>query len=68
MKYIDISAHNGALNFEKVKSLYDGVMIRLSYGTDGAGQVYGVDKMADRNIRECHRCLLYTSPSPRDRG
>lgn len=55
MKYIDISAHNGALNFEKVKSLYDGVMIRLSYGTDGAGQVYGVDKMADRSIRECHR-------------
>ena len=49
MKGIDVSEHNGIINWEKVKSQIDFAIIRVSYG------MKKVDKMAIRNIEECIR-------------
>ena len=49
MKYIDISEHQGEIDFSKVKGSVDGVMIRCGYGQNG------VDKQFTRNISECNR-------------
>lgn len=49
MKGIDVSEHNGIINWEKVKSQIDFAIIRVSYGQ------HKVDKMAKRNIEECIR-------------
>ena len=49
-KYIDVSTHQGEIDWEKVKSAgIDGVMIRAGYG-QGV-----VDKQFVRNISECNR-------------
>lgn len=49
MKGIDVSEHNGIINWEKVKSQIDFAIIRVSYG------LHSIDKMAKRNIEECIR-------------
>ena len=54
MHIIDISEHNGAVDFRKVAQKAEGVMVRLSLGFNG-DDVYRMDKRADRNIRACHR-------------
>lgn len=47
MKYIDISEHQGRIDWEKVEA--DGVMIRAGYGRNN------IDKQFLRNISECNR-------------
>lgn len=47
IKYIDISEHNGIVDFEHIK--VDGVMIRAGYGRNN------IDKQFVRNISECNR-------------
>ena len=49
MKYIDISEHQGQIDFAKVKGSVDGVILRCGYGQNG------IDKQFQRNIRECNR-------------
>lgn len=49
MKGIDVSEHNGIINWEKVKTQIDYVIIRATYG------MKKVDKMAIRNIEESIR-------------
>lgn len=50
MQGIDISTHNGTVNFEKVKKAgIDFVMIRAGYGKNN------IDKQFKRNISECNR-------------
>lgn len=49
MKYIDISEHQGEIDFTKVKPNVDGVIIRAGYGQNN------IDKQFVRNIRECNR-------------
>lgn len=51
--YPDISEHNGAVNFERMKQHAGGVMIRLSLGfrDDGEGNVYRLDNRALANIK-----------------
>ena len=49
MKGIDVSEHQGIINWEKVKSQIDFAIIRVSYG------IGKIDKMAKRNIEECIR-------------
>ena len=46
---IDISEHNGIINFEKIKDKVDGVIIRASFGQEKT------DKMFQRNVNECIR-------------
>lgn len=46
---IDISEHNGIIDFEKVKSQIDFVFIRATFGKKN------VDKCFERNIKECIR-------------
>ena len=46
---IDISEHNGIIDFEKVKSQIDFVFIRATYGKKN------VDKCFERNVKECIR-------------
>ena len=48
-KYIDISEHNGTIDFAKVKSEVDGIIIRAGYGKNN------IDKKFVRNITECNR-------------
>lgn len=48
-KYIDISAHQGIVNFEALKGTVDGIILRAGYGTGT------VDKYFIRNARECNR-------------
>lgn len=49
-KYIDVSNHQGTINWESVKaSGIDGVMIRAGYGKNN------IDKQFVRNITECNR-------------
>lgn len=48
-KYIDISSHQGIVNFEALKSSVDGVILRAGYGTGT------VDKYFIRNVQECNR-------------
>lgn len=49
MKGIDVSEHNGIIDWNKVKSQIDFAIIRVSYG------MHKIDKMAIRNIEECIR-------------
>lgn len=49
MKYIDVSEHQGVIDWEKVKGNVDGVIIRAGYGRGNA------DKQFQRNISECNR-------------
>lgn len=49
-KYIDVSNHQGNIDWEKVKAAgVDGVMIRAGYGRNN------IDKQFVRNITECNR-------------
>lgn len=48
-KYIDISEHQGNIDWTKVKNEVDGVMIRAGYGKNN------IDKKFVRNITECNR-------------
>jgi GH25 family lysozyme M1 (1,4-beta-N-acetylmuramidase) len=51
MKIIDISKHNGIIDFDKVKASgkVDGVMIRSSWGH------FREDEQFKRNVSECER-------------
>ena len=49
MKYIDISEHQGVVDFGALKGSVDGVIIRCGYGQNGT------DKQFVRNISECNR-------------
>lgn len=49
---VDISYHNGIINFEKLKNSVDYVIIRCGYGQDMASQD---DKQWARNVSECER-------------
>ena len=51
-KAVDISHHNGVVNFEKLKKAVDYVIIRCGYGQDRVSQD---DKQWERNVRECER-------------
>lgn len=49
-KYIDVSTHQGTIDWEKVKAAgVDGVMIRAGYGRNN------IDKQFVRNVTECNR-------------
>ncbi len=48
-KYIDISYHQGNIDWAKVKKEVDGVIIRAGYGQNN------IDKSFVRNISECNR-------------
>lgn len=50
-KGIDISEHQGKLNFEKLKSAVDFIIIRGGYGNT-------IDSYAVRNITECERLKI----------
>lgn len=49
---VDISYHNGTINFEKLKNAVDYVIIRCGYGQDMTSQD---DKQWSRNVSECER-------------
>lgn len=49
---VDISEHNGIINFEDLKDEVDFVMIRATYGRKG------IDKMMKRNLEECKRLKI----------
>lgn len=49
---IDVSEHNGTINWEQVKPHIDGAIIRCGYGMDIASQD---DKQWSRNAAECER-------------
>lgn len=49
MKYIDVSEHQGVIDWEQVKGNVDGVIIRAGYGRNN------IDKQFVRNISECNR-------------
>ena len=51
-KIIDVSEHNGKINWEKARSHIDGVIIRCGYGMDMTSQD---DKHWKRNADECTR-------------
>lgn len=51
-KLIDVSEHNGVINWEKAKSHIDGVIIRCGYGSDYSSQD---DRQFRRNVAECER-------------
>lgn len=51
-KVIDVSEHQGTINWETVKKHVDGVILRCGYGDDIASQD---DKQWARNIAECER-------------
>lgn len=48
-KYIDVSTHQGKIDWNKVKGKVDGVMIRAGYGKNN------IDAQFKRNITECNR-------------
>lgn len=48
-KYIDVSYHNGVIDWEKVKPQVDFVIIRAGYGANN------IDQRFVRNITECNR-------------
>ena len=52
MKVIDVSEHNGTINWEQVKGNIDGAIIRCGYGMDMTSQD---DKQWSRNVSECER-------------
>lgn len=49
LKGIDVSEHQGVIDWEKVKNNVDFVMIRAGYGRNN------IDKQFIRNIKECNR-------------
>ena len=49
---IDVSEHNGVIDWETVKNHIDGAIIRCGYGQDMASQD---DKQWTRNVSECER-------------
>lgn len=49
---IDVSSHQGVIDWEKVKSHIDGAILRVGYGQDIAKQH---DKQFQRNASECTR-------------
>lgn len=51
-KAVDISYHNGIINFERLKNAVDYVIIRCGYGQDMTSQD---DKQWNRNVCECER-------------
>ncbi len=51
-KLIDVSEHNGVIDWDKAKSHIDGAIIRCGYGSDYASQD---DKQYRRNVAECER-------------
>ena len=51
-KVIDVSVHQGTIDWEKVKKNIDGVIIRCGYGSDREDQD---DKQYARNVKECER-------------
>lgn len=48
-KYIDVSTHQGTIDWDKVKGQVDGVIIRAGYGQNN------IDAQFKRNISECNR-------------
>ena len=50
LKIIDVSVHQGRIDWSKVKNHIDGAIIRCGYGSDYAKQD---DKQFKRNIEEC---------------
>lgn len=55
-KIIDISYHNGEINFSKVKSQVDGIIIRCGYGND-------LEKQDDKRFREyTEQCIKHGIP------
>lgn len=51
-KAVDISYHNGIIDFERLKNAVDYVIIRCGYGQDMTSQD---DKQWARNVSECER-------------
>ena len=51
-KAVDISYHNGIIDFERLKNAVDYVIIRCGYGQDMTSQD---DKQWNRNVGECER-------------
>ena len=49
---IDVSVHNGVIDWEKVKPYIEGAIIRCGYGSDMESQD---DKQWKRNADECTR-------------
>lgn len=49
---IDVSQHQGTINWDQVKSHIDGAILRCGYGMDIASQD---DKQWTRNVAECER-------------
>ena len=49
LKGIDVSEHQGRINWEQVKGHVDFVMLRAGYGRNN------IDKQFIRNIEECNR-------------
>lgn len=49
---IDVSEHNGTINWDQVKGHIDGAIIRCGYGMDMTSQD---DKQWSRNVAECDR-------------
>lgn len=54
-KAVDISYHNGVVDFEKLKNAVDYVIIRCGYGQDKTSQD---DEQWERNVRECERLSI----------
>lgn len=54
-KAVDISYHNGVVDFEKLKNAVDYVIIRCGYGQDDVSQD---DKQWERNVSECERLSI----------
>lgn len=52
---IDVSEHNGILNWDLMKDQIDGAIIRCGYGGDIASQD---DKQYERNVSECTRLQI----------
>ncbi|MFQ7551159.1 MAG: hypothetical protein ACLRMZ_13610 [Blautia marasmi] len=52
LKIIDVSEHNGRIDWEEARKHIDGVIIRCGYGMDQANQD---DKYWKRNADECTR-------------
>ncbi len=50
MKYIDVSEHQGVIDWEQVKGNIDGAILRAGYGSKGTP-----DKQFSRNAAECNR-------------
>lgn len=51
-RIIDVSEHNGVIDWEKVQPHIDGAILRCGYGDDYEAQD---DKQFKRNLRECER-------------